>query len=313
MQNQYVVSNWEVAVPVLLSFLIVYFTLTLLKTETKAMKGIGNMGQDADELKTGKNANKKMRKCFQDDGLLPLSELGTDYPDIKKSYTWERKKLFYFVVSKDQMDIMNAWHEGQIPTIEANDRKRRAFYDNFNKEQQAIVEKAKKLGKNARECGLRKYVPRFEGEVGIEIDTSGDFVQFRKDKKNGWRLFHKEVNLGPVEGPYDESFSSSNLSSNKNKGITKWRIKPRETYYESGFCGIGGQAIYLTVSHQEVRNEIEIDNVSVVQFRTFYPYLEKLNGNKKKSIEPMYCSNIELQIGENSKYPSFFHTEGGYD
>ena len=201
---------------------------------------------------------------------------------------------------------MNAWHEGQIPTIEANDRRRRVFYDNFNKEQQAIVEKAKKAGKSAIKCGLRKYIPKFEGVVGIETDTSGDFVQFRKDKKNGWRLFHRQVNLGPVQGPYDES------SSNENKGVTKWRIKPRETYYESGLCGVGGQTTYLTVSHQEVRNEIEIDNVSIVQFRTSYPYLEKSKDSKRKSILPMYCSNIELQIGENSKYPSFFHTKGDY-
>jgi hypothetical protein len=309
MQLQFFISNWAVAVPMLL--LTLYFTLKHSKTEAKAKKEKENAG----ELKTEKNAKKKKEKSLQDDGVLPLSVLGYDYPDmVEKAYTWERKKLFYFVISKDQMDIMNAWHEDRIPAIEANDRKRKEFYDNFNKEQKAIVEKAKRVGKSAIELGLRKYVPQFEGVRGVETDTTGVFVEFRKDMKNGWRLFHMQVNLGPVEGPYDESSSSNpNLSSDENKGAMKWRIKPRETYYEGGLCGIGEQAIYLTVSHQEVRNEIESDNLSIVRFRTSYPYLKKPRGGKGRSILPMYCSDIELQFGEKDNYPSFFHTMGDYN
>ena len=127
-------------------------------------------------------------------------------------------------------------------------------------------------------------------------------------------LFHRQVRLGPVEGPYDEdSLSNPNLCSDEKKGAMKWIIKPRETYYESGLCGVGGHSIYLTVSHQEVRNEIESDNVSIVRFRTSYPYLEKPKRGKGRSILPMYCSNIELQSGEKNKSYSFFHTNGGYD
>lgn len=241
---------------------------------------------------TSEKGGKELKEV--DDGKIGMTPDYEWFDAPLPIYKWSRAKLFYFITSKEQNEIMDEVHAQLQPIIDDNDKAYKKFIGEFNKKQKAIVDEAKRKGTRPK---LTKYVPKFHGGMKVGSGIQNVIEMRYNKKKNEWLLYNEKRNLGVVE-LQDEAI----VDVKPRKNEIKWRIMPKESYHYQPY-EIGGQEIYLTVPHVDLREELDKQRVRSISFSCKY------NPRSKRVEKLGDMDKVKLEDGNDMK----FHEHGDYN
>lgn len=241
---------------------------------------------------TSEKRGKELKEV--DDGKIGMTPGGEWFDAPLPIYEWSRAKLFYFITSKEQNEIIDEVHAQLQPIIDDNDKAYRKFIGEFNKKQKAIVDEAKRKGTRPK---LTKYKPKFHGGMKVGSGIQNVIEMRYNKKKNEWLLYNEKRNLGAVE-LQDEAI----VDVKPKKNEIKWRCMPKESYREESGYGIGYHEMYLTVSHLDLREEFDKQRVRSISFSCKY------NPRSKRVEKLGDMDKVKLEDGNDME----FHEHGDY-